>query len=448
MTSELRLRLAALQGDPRIRLGPRPPIADATVPGPTALAAPDGLARLGFRWEPGRELFVRRDRVLLSDLGMSAGAVGLERLGGISPLVPSEASGSLTCFDLETTGLQRGAGTVPFLYGWARVVADAIEVEQWLLPQLGEEAPLVRAALDQLRQAGLLVTYNGTSYDLPLLRARLVMSGVDRPWPGTVHLDLLPVVRRLFGHRLDRCTLRVAEEALLGMHRRHDLPGREAPARYWEYLRTGDPEPLREVTEHNRLDVISLVRLLDRIASHLELESPHPSDWLSLGRFAEARGRLAAADHSYRQAEQLAPPPLDRAGALRRARLLRRQGDPEAAKLAWQSIWERWRDPEAAEALCVHLEHRQGDLEAAEGLARAALAEAPVGWDQRFARRIWRLDAKLGRLRSADPLASPPRATMAGRPWASWLPGGDSYEAWLALRKAPSPRRGRVASAR
>jgi hypothetical protein len=313
-------------------------------------------------------------------------------------------------------------------------------LEQWLLPELGEEGPLVRSALTQISQSALLLTYNGSSYDLPLLRARMLMAGIDRPWPATAHLDLLPVVRRLFRHRLDRCTLRVVEEDLLGQGRGHDLPGREAPERYWRFLESGDPAPLAEVVRHNEQDVLSLLSLVQRLGRHLELEGAQPSDWLSLGRFVEARGDLPAAQAAYRMAERVAPPPLDRAAALRRARLLRREGKAVEALQVWQSLWERWRDPEAAEAICVDLEHRQRDVAAALSLAREALQEASAGWDQRFAKRIWRLRTRLGAAQEVDDSARSFHATAGqDRPWATWLPGGESYEAWLVLRRGARP---------
>ena len=439
----LRLRLAALQGDPSFRLGPRQSRGlepDATQPSLGELT--ESVAPLGFLWDPVREILVREVRVPLSELGLRPRCLTWEVLAPLAEAVPHRGPVSLLSFDLETTGLQKGAGTVPFLYGWAsyREGIDSIQVEQWLLPELGEEAPLVRAALAEMSQAALVLSYNGSSYDLPLLRARMVMAGVDRPWPATAHLDLLPVVRRLFRHRLDRCTLRVAEEELLGQRRPADLPGRAAPERYWQFLRSGDATPLADVVRHNQQDVLSLLALVQRLGRHLELEGAEPSDWLSLGRFVESRGDLAGARVAYQRAEEVAPFPLDRVAALRKARLLRREGRAAEAQQAWQSLWERWRDPEAAEALCVDLEHRQRDVPAALSLARDALREAPVGWDQRFAKRIWRLRSRLGDDPSdPEPTRSHRISAESERPWATWLPGGESYEAWLILRRGARP---------
>jgi uncharacterized protein YprB with RNaseH-like and TPR domain len=376
--------------------------------------------------------------VAFAELPLAEGVLTSARLQLLSGSITEELDGPVVFFDLETTGLQRGTGTVPFLYGWATASATELTVEQWLLPNLGEEAPLVEAAVQTIKGAGLLVTYNGASFDLPLLRTRMVMTGLERPWPATAHLDLLPLVRRLFRHRLTRCTLRRAEGELLGRSRVDDLPGSEAPDRYRQFLRSNDVEPLAPVLKHNLLDLVSLARLIDHLQRHVETTSPEPTDWYSLGRYAEARGNLERAGALYLGAQSESPAPLDRAAALRRARMLRRQGQDPEARVAWKAVWDRWRDPEAAEALCVDLEHQLGDLPQALELARHALATAPAGWDRRFAKRIWRLQARL----DSRGLAAPSTAagvpvhttTNPERPWAAWLPGGTSYEAWLTLR--------------
>lgn len=456
VTTQLRLKIEALQGSRSWQraadwVGERSPIVSiASQIGPGR--EPGALEELGFTWDGSRSLWVRGDTFTLSDLEIAAEVLTPTALQPLSPAVAEGLDGPVACFDLETTGLQRGTGTVPFLYGWAVVSGNQIRVEQWFLEDLGREAPLVEAAFQMLKAAGLLVTYNGASFDVPLLRTRAVMAGVERPWPATAHLDLLPLVRRLFRHRLTRCSLRRAEEELLGRPRVDDLPGSEAPERYRRFLRDGDIAPLAPVLRHNQLDLLSLIRLINHLEQHLGLARPEPSDWYSLGRYAEDRGNLQRADNLYRGAESESPPPLDRAAALRRTRMLRRQGREDEARAAWRSIWERWRDPEAAEALCIELEHQVGDLPAALALAQDALGTAPVGWDRRFAKRIWRLQARLDsrhpKMRDTNRPTSRAELGSPARPWASWLPGGNSYEAWLALKRGRTTRAAVPASSR
>jgi uncharacterized protein YprB with RNaseH-like and TPR domain len=447
VTTQLRLKIEALQGSRSWHraadwVGDRSP--SVSIAAQSGFhREPGALEELGFTWDRSRSLWMRRDTFTLDDLEIPNEVMTPTALHSLSPAVGEGLSGPVVCFDLETTGLQRGTGTVPFLYGWAVVSGTEVRVEQWFLEDLGREAPLVEAALQMLKGAGLLVTYNGASFDVPLLRTRAVMAGVERAWPATAHFDLLPLVRRLFRHRLTRCSLRRAEEELLRRPRVDDLPGSEAPQRYRQFLRDGDVAPLAPVLRHNQLDLLSLIRLINHLETHLGLARPAASDWYSLGRYAEDRGNLQRADTLYRGAESESLPPLDRAAALRRARMLRRQGREGEARSAWRSIWERWRDPEAAEALCIELEHQLGDLPAALALAQDALGTAPVGWDRRFAKRIWRLQARLDSRRPMRDAKQPASRAQVGspeRPWASWLPGGNSYEAWLALKRGRTNR--------
>jgi len=455
VTTQLRLKIEALQGGRAWAGGSRPGL-EPTPRGRPSLAPGQlhsTLAELDFLWDDARSMWVRRQQLQLSELGLDRAALSAEGLRSLSPLVEGQLSGPVVCFDLETTGLQRGSGTVPFLYGWALVSGQEVSVEQWLLPDLGQEGPLVEAALEMIKRAGLLVTYNGASFDLPLLRTRAVMTGLERPWPATPHLDLLPLVRKLFRHRMTRCSLRRAEEELLGQPRLDDVPGSEAPERYRAFLRDGKADPIAPVLRHNQLDLLSLCRLIDHLERHLDTSPPQPSDWYSLARFAEDRGNLQRADALYLGAQAESPAPLDRAAALRRTRMLRRQGREEDTRLSWLSIWERWQDPEAAEALCVDLEHRSGDLVAALKLAQEALAIAPLGWDRRFAKRIWRLQSRIDSRTPAlfyqAPELPEPEVAAPHRPWASWLPGGTSYEAWLTLKRGrPVSGPGPVASGR
>ncbi len=446
MTGQLQLKLEALRGartSPARRGGLR---AGRSMP-----AVPDrrsrciALDRLGFSWDGSRSLWARTESLSLGHLGLVAEVMAPLSLRSLSSRVGDAIQGPVVCFDLETTGLQRGSGTVPFLYGWATVSDDRVELEQWLLPELGEEAAFVAAAHESLRRAGLLVTYNGATFDLPLVRTREVMAGLDLPWPATPHLDLLPLVRRLFRHRLVRCSLRRAEEELLRRPRQDDVPGSEAPARYRAFLRHPEASALAPVVAHNRQDLLSLIRLIAHLEQHLKGPPPHPSDWYSLGRYAEDRGNFERADELYFSAQTRSPAPLDRAAALRRSRMLRRQGHDEEARAGWEAIWERWHDPEAAEALCIDMEHRTGDPRGALRVAQTALEDAPVGWDRRFAKRVWRLEARLGGAgRNRDrPSSDPPEASRVeldpSRPWASWLPGGASYAAWVALQRGRGP---------
>ena len=171
----------------------------------------------------------------------------------------------LVCLDTETTGLATAAGTVAFLIGLGWWEQERFRQVQLVLPEHAEERALLTALAAAIPHDAWLVTYNGRGFDWPLLVARYRLAGRAAP-AHAGHLDLLPVVRRLFRHRMPNARLRTAEAELLGLHRYGDVDGGEIPERYFGFLRGGPAENLVAVVRHNDQDVRSLARLL----GHLE----------------------------------------------------------------------------------------------------------------------------------------------------------------------------------
>ena len=122
----------------------------------------------------------------------------------------------LVCLDTETTGLATAAGTVAFLIGLGWWESDRFRQIQLLLPDHSEERALLRALEAAIPSNAWLVTYNGRGFDWPLLVARYRLTGQPPP-AHAGHLDLLPIVRRLFRHRMPDARLRTAEAELLGL---------------------------------------------------------------------------------------------------------------------------------------------------------------------------------------------------------------------------------------
>ena len=171
----------------------------------------------------------------------------------------------LVCLDTETTGLATAAGTLAWLIGLGWWEDDRFRQVQLLLPDHGEERALLAALEAMIPPNAWLVTYNGRAFDWPLLVARYRLARRAAPVHAG-HLDLLPIVRRLFRHRMPDARLRTAEAELLGLHRVGDVEGWEIPGRYLRFLRGAPAADLAEVVRHNDQDVRSLGRLL----AHLE----------------------------------------------------------------------------------------------------------------------------------------------------------------------------------
>jgi uncharacterized protein len=168
----------------------------------------------------------------------------------------------LVCFDTETTGLAGGTGTRAFMIGAARWSERGLHLRQWFITALSVERDLLTAFAAALEPDDLLVSYNGKSYDAPLLATRYRLARLNNPLAGRGHVDLLHPARRRYRGRWENCRLATIERRVLGIVREDDLPGSEAPAAWLRYLRGGSARDLRRVAAHNLQDLASLWRLL------------------------------------------------------------------------------------------------------------------------------------------------------------------------------------------
>lgn len=166
------------------------------------------------------------------------------------------------CFlDTETTGLMGGSGTYAFLIGVGRITPQGFRVRQFFMRDYGEEPSLLSALTDYLKQFDVMITYNGRTYDQPLLETRYRMVRQRPPFASLEHLDLLHGARRLWNLRFDSCRLVELENQILGVERQGDLPGELIPYVYFEYVRTQEIFRLMPVFHHNAIDILTLACL-------------------------------------------------------------------------------------------------------------------------------------------------------------------------------------------
>ncbi len=176
------------------------------------------------------------------------------------------ATGNLLFFDTETTGLAGGTGTRAFMIGAAQWCAAGLHLRQWLITTLSAERDLLAAFAGSVSPGAMLVSYNGKSYDAPLLATRYRLARMTNPLAGRDHVDLLYPTRRRYRGRWENCRLATIERRALGIVREDDLPGSEAPAAWLGYLRGGSAHNLRRVADHNRQDLVSLSVLIATLA--------------------------------------------------------------------------------------------------------------------------------------------------------------------------------------
>jgi hypothetical protein len=288
--------------------------------------------------------------------------------------------------DTETTGLAGGAGTVAFLVGLAWWDGGCLVLEQILVRALGEEAPMLERLRARIASASMLVTFNGKSFDLPLLRTRFVMAGMAVP-SEPPHLDLLHVARRIHKERCRRsagaCRLVALERDILGFERVDDIASGDVSACYLHFLWTGDARGLLGVIEHNAWDVVAMVALVGIYGEPLATQSRLSAR--DLAGFARTLTRAGALDRAMeiaeeavgRSAEEASHEPLraradiakargDRARALADFEALAAVVDDPGVRLELAKLFEHWvRAPSQALAWAT-----RGTGETPEGLQK------------------------------------------------------------------------------
>ena len=262
---------------------------------------------------------------------------------------PVDPSRPFVLLDTETTGLGSGTGTLPFLVGVGTWEGDTFITRQLLLPEQSDEAGYLEALEALIPAEACLVSYNGRSFDWPLLVTRFRLHG-HKPPPYAAHLDLLPLARALWKHRLPDARLASVEAGICGVQREHDLPGGLVPSRYLDYLRSGHGRPLKDVLKHNRQDVVSMALLLRVLALELApvartgqaTAAVHPGDLGGLGRAYARKHRHAEALACFDAGMERLLEPWEtqryETMAMDRARTLTRMGLREEAEGAWHAI--------------------------------------------------------------------------------------------------------------
>lgn len=309
---------------------------------------------------------------------------------------PSEPG--MCFFDTETTGLSGGVGNQVFLMAMAwRVAGGGLLMRQYLLPDPAFEQAFLEAISTDLGASAAVVSYNGRSFDTPVLEGRFLMARRSPECLRKPHLDLLHPVRRIFKARLGSCTLQNVESRVLGRDRGEDIPGHLIPEMYFGYLRSRDPELLRTVMAHNRQDVVSLSLLLDHLVGVLDHGgAAHPLDRFGAARLLESVGDVERAVALYEELwlevdgswdgevwpGSWTPIELAYVLGLRLATAHRRRGCVERSEVVLQAIWRRHPQPwEAGIMLAKVLEHRRKDRSAAIEVVSAALgALESVSW--------------------------------------------------------------------
>ncbi|MCH8127227.1 ribonuclease H-like domain-containing protein [candidate division KSB1 bacterium] len=324
---------------------------------------------------------------------------------------------NLLFVDTETTGLSGGVGTVAFLLGTGYFQDNTFIIDQFFMRDFSEEASILFAFQNQLNRAiegcGAVVSFNGKSYDLPLIFNRMIFNRFAKPVNRFKHIDILHAARRIWKRSLIDCSLTNVEANILKVHRVDDIPGYLIPEMYFQYLRNNDPANLNQVFLHNKLDILTLVGLLDEMVQlycgNREI-TEEQVDWLTM---CKAFDELQAYDEGlafYTRLADLELPKKMRTETLLRIAAIHKKCNrfEEAMSYWYEAIKQDGLCLAAFEELAKAYEHQASDFPQARELTRRALLSIEVidkfrpngfvkEYKDKFLHRLQRLDKRIGR---------------------------------------------------
>ncbi len=284
--------------------------------------------------------------------------------------------------DTETTGLSGGLGTCAFLIGIGYFQESSFQIDQYLMNDFNEELAMLQHISTFVQDYQAIVTYNGKSFDIPLLNSRHIYAGLRPPFEGMHHIDLLHCVRRLWNHKLENCILTTAEFQLVSAAREGDVPGYLIPYTYFDYLRSRNPDPLKPVLYHNEKDILTMVTLLNKAIEVVEKPMElctRSADLVRVGKLFEVAGRHDHAIHLYEThlTKNRDPASADQSELLFRLGFAyKTQGRRREAAAIWEKcISEQRYHPLPYIELAKHHEHSTRDLVRAKRLVDTALTE-------------------------------------------------------------------------
>lgn len=320
------------------------------------------------------------------------------RFFGLNDLPPGGFDPRRVLFlDTETTGLF-GAAVQAFLIGLGYFTPSGFRVRQLLLREPDAESQMLEALCGIARDFDVLVTFNGKSFDVPLLQTRLTLCRIRAPLCAA-HIDLIHPARRIYRLRIESCSLGNIESRVFSAPRQGDIDGAEIPGRYYRYLRSGDESLLADIVSHNRRDIVTMPLLAAAMCRALDApqNAGEAADRFSIGRYY-LRQRDAQSAQAYFSSVTEGVWSLP---AMWQRSLLLKKTDIAQAAQVWEKIVSRTPDycPALMELSKYH-EHTTGDLALAYAYCLRAL-DTGIGkakYAQYLARRRDRLEKKRARI--------------------------------------------------
>ncbi len=307
--AELRTRIAKIDRKYASRPAPPEP-AEPVLPRPAHQYVEEWLTGEEVETSFGRhfeteKLYERHRRHGSADIG-SLADLPADLLDAIFEGAQDTPCAEWAFLDTETTGLSGGSGTCAFLVGVGRITPEGFRVRQFFMRDYAEEASLLDALTRHLEPFRVLITYNGRTFDQPLLETRYRLNRARPPFARMEHLDLLFGARRLWKLRFASCRLVDLENQILGVERHGDMPGALIPYVYFEYLRTRQAARMLPVFHHNSIDILTLACLTGIVpyAFKNPADAPlrHGAEMAGLARWLREAGETEQALKLFRRA--------------------------------------------------------------------------------------------------------------------------------------------------
>jgi len=358
------------------------------------------------------ETYLKDPRKRDTHLSFSASLINLSTWIG-DPYLVKRKPESFIFLDTETSGLAGGTGTYAFLIGIGQFTSEGFQLTQFFMRDPYEEPAQLAALQSALADCEVLITYNGKSFDVPLLNSRFIVNGETPPLNSFTHVDLLHIARRIWRDRLASRTLGSIESEILELPRtEEDIPGWMVPTIYFDYIKSGDARPITNVLYHNAMDIISLASLLNHISEMLD--DPHGGmiedgiDLISMGKIFEDMGEFDAAAECFERGLNYELPDNIQKLAFQRWSIMEKRRDNLEKSISLWQIAAEFKEIYAHEELAKVYEHKRRDLEQAilwTGLAMEIInsPEYPVIdreiWKPKLEHRMKRLQRKLSSLK-------------------------------------------------
>ena len=282
------------------------------------------------------------------------------------PRLSKSTMRDIVFLDTETTGLSGGSGTLAFMVGIGYWIEDRFQVTQFFLRDPSEEAVMLENLTKFVASFPIIATFNGKSFDIPLLNTRHILNRIPSPFADKSHLDLLHLARRIWKNRLPNRSLAHLETEILGLKRsKEEVPGWMIPEMYLTYLKTGDAIPMKGIFYHNNMDIVSLAALLihlsDLLCRPFSFSEPQSLDIFAIAQLYEKFNRLDEALLLYEYSQEIGlPDHFQKTTLYQFANIYRKTDQWEKAVQVWERAAQN-NDIQAYIELAKFYEHQRKD---------------------------------------------------------------------------------------